>query len=128
MKALQAGTFFHGQAQGMKEKRLSALQFFALLFLLPGLGGLITSAVISTHYLDTLPKWPAPEEQRMTPRLIHGQTVYQTPEEDRRLTLLEDASIGVFILGLGLSVLYLEKWSTLRARENEEEGLSENAS
>ena len=39
----------------MKAARLAALKFFALLFLLPGLAGLIVSAIISTQYLDTLP-------------------------------------------------------------------------
>ena len=49
----------------MKTARLAALKFFALLFLLPGLAGLIVSAMISTHYLDTMPRWPAPEINRL---------------------------------------------------------------
>ena len=105
----------------MKAAQLATLRFLALLFLLPGLGGLIVSAIISTHYLDTLPRLPAPEEQRMEARSIHGTIVYQTPEEDRSLTMIEDVSVGIFILGLGLSVWYLEKWSTVRASEIEDE-------
>ena len=69
----------------MKPAQMAALKFFSLLFLLPGLAGLIVSAMISTHYLDTLPKWPAPDQMRITPRDIHGTVVYQTEEENRRL-------------------------------------------
>src|SRR5208283_5972073 len=65
----------------VKAMRLAALKFFALLFLLPGLAGLIVSAVISTHYLATMPKWPVMEQHRFVPRGIHGTTIYQTPEE-----------------------------------------------
>ena len=56
----------------MKPAQMATLKFFSLLFLLPGLAGLIVSAMISTHYLDTLPKSPAPEQMRITPRNIHG--------------------------------------------------------
>ncbi|MGB8261255.1 MAG: hypothetical protein WCE75_12920 [Terracidiphilus sp.] len=112
----------------MKAAQLATLRFFALLFLLPGLAGLLVSAVISTHYLDTLPRWPAPEEQRMTPRSIHGVVIYQTTEEDRQLTMIEDVSVGIFVIGLGLSVVYLEKWSSLRVHDSEEDSeLSEHA-
>jgi hypothetical protein len=71
--------------------------------------------MISTHYLDTLPQSPAPDEMRMTPRGIHGMVVYQTAEEDQRLSLIEDSSIGVFLVGLGLGLVYLEKWGSARA-------------
>lgn len=113
----------------MKAAQLATLRFVALLFLLPGLAGLIVSAMISTHYLDTMPKWPTPEELRMTPRNIHGTVVYQTEEEDRKLTLIEDSSVGVFVVGMVLSLVYLEKWGSLRAREAEEDDhLSEDFS
>jgi hypothetical protein len=112
----------------MKRIQLVTLRFFALLFLLPGLGGLILSAVVSTNYLDTMPRLPAPEEQRVVPRSVHGVIIYQTPDEDKRLSTIEDASVAVFVLGLGLSVWYLEQWSSFRARESEEEELSESAS
>jgi hypothetical protein len=105
----------------MKSAKLATLRFVALLFLLPGLGGLILSAVVSTHYLDTLPRWPTPEQERMIPRNIHGIVVYQTAQEEHRLTLLEDSSVGIFVLGLGLSVWYLEQWSSLRTRESEQD-------
>ena len=45
----------------MKTSQLRMLKFFALLFLLPGLAGLIASAMVSTHYADALPRWPAPD-------------------------------------------------------------------
>jgi len=66
--------------------------------------------MISTHYLDTMPRWPAPEANRVVPRGIHGTTVYQTPAENRDLNLIEYSSVGVFVLGLALGVVYLEKW------------------
>ena len=62
----------------MKNERLSTLKFFALLFLLPGLAGLILSAMISTNYLDVMPKQPDLAELRTVPRNIHGTVVYQT--------------------------------------------------
>ncbi len=105
----------------MKTARLGTLKFFALLFLLPGLAGLISSAMISTHYLDTMPTWPAPEVHRIVPRGIHGITVYQTPAENRKLNLVEYSSVGVFLVGLALGVVYLEKWGSLQTREEAEE-------
>ena len=93
----------------MNAARLATLKFFALLFLLPGLAGLIVSAMISTHYLDIMPRLPVPEVNRVVPRGIHGTTVYQTPAENRDLDLIEYLSVGVFLVGLGLGVVYLEK-------------------
>jgi hypothetical protein len=105
----------------MKAARLVTLKFFALLFLMPGLAGLIVSAMISTHYLDTMPRWPSPEVNRVVPRGIHGTTVYQTPAEDRDLNLIEGASVGVFLVGLVLGAVYLEQWGTLQSRMAKEE-------
>ena len=50
------------------------------------------------------------------PRNIHGIIVFQTEAEDRKLDLLEYSSIGVFLAGLGLGLIYLEKWSERQAR------------
>ncbi|MGA3265018.1 MAG: hypothetical protein ABSC47_13355 [Terracidiphilus sp.] len=112
----------------MKPAQLATLKFFSLLFLLPGLAGLIISAMISMHYLDTLPKFPAPEELRIIPRNIHGILVYQTQEEDRKLSLIEGSSVGVFVIGLGLGLVYLEKWGSARTSAAEEDDqLAENA-
>jgi hypothetical protein len=110
----------------MKPAQMATLKFFSLLFLLPGLAGLIVSAMISTHYLDTLPKSPAPEQMRITPRNIHGILVYQTVEENRRLSLLEDSSVGVFLFGLGLGFVYLAKWGLVRALGADEDELEES--
>jgi hypothetical protein len=113
----------------MKTEQLATLKFFSLLFLLPGLAGMIIAAMISTSYLDRLPRWPTPDEMRMTPRSVHGIVVYQTVEEDRKLSLIEDSSVGVFLVGLGLGLVYLEKWGSSRTRESEEEdgeGLKED--
>jgi hypothetical protein len=111
----------------MKTAQLATLRFFSLLFLLPGLAGLLISAMISAHYMETLPRSPAPEELRFTPRNINGFVVYQTVEEDRRLSFIEYTSVGVFVVGLGMGLVYLERWGSLQAREAEEDNeLSEN--
>jgi hypothetical protein len=103
----------------MNAAKLAMLRFFALLFLLPGLAGLIVSAMISTSYLETMPKSPEPDQMRMTPRNIHGIVVYQTVEEDQRLSLMEGASVGIFVVGLGLGLVYLEKWGSARSHASE---------
>ena len=112
----------------MKPAQMATLKFFALLFLLPGLAGLIVSSMLSTHYLDTLPKSPAADQMRITTRNIHGTLVYQTVEENRRLSLLEDASVGVFLFGLGLGFVYLAKWGIVQALGAEDEEMEEHTS
>jgi hypothetical protein len=112
----------------MKPAQMGTLKFFSLLFLLPGLAGLIVSAMISTHYLDTLPKVPAPDQMRITPRNIHGILVYQTAEENRRLSLMEDVSVGVFLIGLGIGCVYLAKWGIVQALGAEEDEMDESFS
>ena len=109
----------------MKRSKLAVLKFFALLFLLPGLGGLVFSAMVSTDYLETLPKSPTPAEQRMTPRNVHGIVVYQTVQEDQRLSMMEYSSVSVFLVGLLLGIAYLEKWSSARQPEMELDLLEE---
>lgn len=107
--------------------RLAALRFFALLFLLPGLAGLIVSAMISTHYLDTMPKRAVLEQHRIVPRGIHGTTVYQTPKENRELNVIEYTSVGIFLTGLVIGLIYMEKWGSMQSRAGEEESeLAEN--
>ncbi len=112
----------------MKTARLATLKFFALLFLLFGLAGLIASATISTHYLVVMPQRPIPEKLEVVPRSIHGVTVYQTVEENRLLTTWEFTSVGIFLVGVTLSVIYLEKWGSMQvpAGEEEEGGLAED--
>jgi hypothetical protein len=111
----------------MKVRHLATLRFVSLSFLLPGLAGLVISAAVSTHYMNTLPRWPDPSEMRMTPRNINGTVVYQTVDEDRRLSFMEYTSVGVFLIGLSLGLVYLEKWGGMRAREAEEDdALTEN--
>jgi hypothetical protein len=105
----------------MNHRQLRLLRFFALLFLLPGLGGLVFSAMVSTQYLETLPRLPIPQDMRMVPRNIHGIVVYQTDEEDRRLTMLEDVSVGIFVIGLGMGLVYLRKWGIAQALGAEED-------
>ncbi len=89
---------------------------------MPGLAGLIVSAMISVRYLERLPTMPDPAELRMTPRNIHGTVVYQTTDEDLRLTIMEDTSVSVFLVGLGLGLVYLRIWGTSNAiNANEDE-------
>ena len=106
----------------MKSAQLKALKFFALLFILPGLAGLIISAMISTHYLEVMPRGPVLVEGRIVPREIHGIVVYQTADENHQLNLIEYSSVGVFVLGLCLGLVYLEKWGSVQSRSSEEEG------
>jgi len=104
----------------MRPAQLATLKFFALLFLLPGLAGLIVSAMFSTRYLDTMPRVPVLSQGRDVPREIHGIVVYQTKEEDRKLRSIEYSSVGVFVVGLLLGLVYLEKWGATQARCDEE--------
>lgn len=105
----------------MTSSQLRTLKFFALLFLLPGLAGLIVAAMVSTHYASSLPQWPTPEQNRIIPRSISGITVYQTPQEDRTLTVMEYGSVGIFSIGLILGLTYLEKWGSRQAELADEE-------
>ncbi len=100
---------------------MATLKFFALLFLLPGLAGLIVSAMISTHYLEVMPRGPVLTEERIVPREIHGTVVYQTAEENRQLDLIEYSSVAVFVVGLALGLVYLEKWGSVQVRASEED-------
>jgi hypothetical protein len=111
----------------MNAQQLRGLRFAAMFFLLPGLGGMLLAAMLSTHYLETLPRMPVPEELRYTPRNIHGTVVYATEEEDRRLSVLEYTSTGVFVLGLGLGVVYLRQWGIRNAISAEEDDYAEDA-
>ncbi len=109
----------------MKRKNLPLLKFFALLFLLPGLAGLVFSAMVSTGYLANLPRSPSPELERMIPRNIQGIVIYQTVKEDQRLSIMEYGSVSIFLIGLVLGVVYLEKWSSVRQSEMESDLLEE---
>ena len=86
---------------------------------------MVFSAMVSTDYLESLPKTPTPDEQRMTPRNIHGVVIYQTVDEDERLSTLEYSSVSVFLVGLLLGIVYLEKWSSVRQFDLEAELLEE---
>ncbi len=110
----------------MKRNNLPLLKFFALLFMLPGLGGLVFSAMVSTDYLQNLPRSPAPEVERMVPRNIQGIVVYQTPQENQRLDIMEYSSVAIFLVGLVLGVVYLEKWSSVRQTEMDSDLLEES--
>jgi hypothetical protein len=53
--------------------------------------------------------------------------VYQTDDEDRTLTVLEDSSVGVFLVGLAMGLVYLRKWGIAQALAGEDEPLGERA-
>ena len=95
------------------------LRLISRLLLVASLAGLVISAMVSTYYLEILPRTPIAGELRMTPRSIHGTLVYQTELEDRRLTIMEDTSAGVFLIGLGLGLVYLRKWGIANALSGE---------
>jgi hypothetical protein len=111
----------------MNHRKLSLLRLISLMFLLPGLGGLVISAMVSTQYLETLPRTPIPSEMRMVPRNIHGVVVYQTDDEDKRLSIMEAASVGVFLVGLTTGLVYLRKWGIAQALNGEDEPVAERA-
>lgn len=111
----------------MNRQQLGTLRFFSLLFLLPGLAGLIYSAMVSTSYLERLPRTPEAAEMRMTPRNIHGIVVYQTEEEDHRLAVTENTSLVVFLVGLALGLVYLRKWGIAHALGADDDELAEES-
>ena len=111
----------------VNNQRMANLRFAALCFMFPGLAGLIISSMISVTYLERLPKLPDPQQMRMIPRDIHGITVYQTLEEDRRLNVVEYSSTAIFVVGMGLSLVYLRKWGIARALEGKESELGSDS-
>lgn len=107
----------------MGDSAMANLKLAALCFLLGGLAGLIISSMISVSYQQTLPKMPDPLTMHMIPRQIHGITIYQTVEEDRRLDMVEYSSTATFLIGFALSLVYFRKWGIARAIEGENDEL-----
>ena len=105
----------------MRDEKLPRLKWFALACIVPGLAGLIFAASLSTYYLDSLPRLPDPDARRMIPRTINGFTVYQTEEEDQRMKLIEYSSVGILVIGLGVGLVYVQKWGIKRAIEAEDD-------
>jgi hypothetical protein len=92
--------------------QLGFLRFLALLFLLPGLAALVANASLSTHYFGTMPRTPAPEENRVVRRALNGQVVYLTLDEDSQLDFLRYYGARAFAIGLGVGLLYLGLMAT----------------
>jgi hypothetical protein len=111
----------------MNPDQLRGLRLAALLFLTPGLGGLLLAACVATQRLENLPRMPIPAEMRMTPRNIHGIVVYETEEEHKQLSLLEYGSFGVFGFGLVLGVVYMRRWGVAYAISAEEDPYAEDS-
>jgi len=105
----------------VKNQNVRGLRAFSLCFLLPGLAGLILSSIMSTRYMETLPRYPDPQNQRMSPRNIDGCVIYQTEGEDRTLDLVEYSSLAIFLIGLSTGLVYLRKWGIARAIEAEDD-------
>jgi hypothetical protein len=63
----------------------------------------------------------------MIPRNINGILVYQTAEEDRRLSVMEYTSVGVFVVGLGLGLVYLRQRGIAAAISAEDDEYAEDA-
>jgi hypothetical protein len=100
------------------------LRSISLVFMLPGLAGLIASAVASLQYEKELPKMPVPAEMRLVPRSINGTIVYQTKAEDRKLSFAEGTSAAVFGIGLVLGCVYFRRWGMAYAIGVEDESLT----
>jgi len=96
----------------MRSLQLGLLRFFSLILLLPGLAGLVASASLSTHYFDTLPRNPVPEDSRTVPRTLNGEVVYLTADEDSQLDFLRYYGVRAFGIGLGFGLLYLGLMAT----------------
>jgi hypothetical protein len=107
----------------MKSRQLARLKAFSLTLMLPGMAGLIVAAMISGHYLETMPQWPAPLEMRTVPRNVHGTVIYQTAKEARNLDWIEFSSVGVFLAGLALGLTYLEQWGARQPLKVKDEDL-----
>jgi hypothetical protein len=112
----------------MENAYVAKLRFFSLMFLVPGLIGLIISATLSGIYMNTLPRYPDPQNLRMTPRNINGYTVYETDDEDRRLGRTEYGSMGIFLIGLAMGIVHFQKWGLARAIESEADDFAEEDS
>jgi len=111
----------------MGAPQLRSLRLLALLLLLPGLAGLLYTANTSTRYLVELPRTPVPEEMRVTPQVIHGNVVYGTDEERKRLSLLEYTSTSIFVLGMCVGFVYMQQWGIAYCESAEEEDFAEDA-
>ena len=103
----------------MENGNVAKLRFFSLMFLVPGLIGLMISATLSGYYMNKLPRYPDPQNLRMTPRNISGYTVYQTDDEDRTLDRTEYGSVGMFLIGLGMALVHFQKSGLQRAIESD---------
>jgi len=110
-----------GMGLVVNRQNLSGLKSLSLCFLLAGLAGLILSTVISTRYMNALPRYPDLQNQRMTPRNISGYIVYQNEQEDRALTVVEYSSVLTFLTGLGTGLVYVRKGGLARAIESGED-------
>ena len=88
----------------------------SLALILPGLAGLIVSAMISVHYRHHAPLARSAATPHHPPQYPRNRGVPDPSAEDRKLDLFEYSSIGVFLPGLILGLVYLEKWAARQPR------------
>ena len=81
----------------------SALNFFAMLLLLPGFVALVADASLKTHYFDSRPR--AADDLYTVAYPLNGQVVFITDTEDRQLNSLWFYGVRSFGIGLGLWIL-----------------------
>jgi hypothetical protein len=112
----------------MENEHIAQLRFFSLMFLIPGVIGLMISASLSGYYMNKLPRYPDPQSLRMIPRNINGYTVYQTDDENRALDRTEYGSAGMFLIGLAAGLVYFQKWGLAHAIESQQEDFAEDES
>jgi len=63
----------------------------------------------------SLEHWNEAYKQSNPIEQIRTVIVYQTKSEDRRLMVMDDTSVGAFLVGLGLGFVYLRKWGIAHA-------------
>jgi hypothetical protein len=99
----------------MKSRSSRMLRQLLILFTFSGVAGCLYATYISGSYLQDLPRLPSPADGRMVPRDISGVCIYQTAEEDRRLTIVQTGSAAMLSLGLALWVIRMRRWGIAEA-------------
>jgi hypothetical protein len=92
------------------ERTRKYFKYFIIALLYFGLAGCLWTFGMWNYQLDTLPRPPNPARGSIYPRNIHGVIVYQTLSERDRLERIQRAAIGVYGLGLLLSLLHRKIW------------------
>jgi hypothetical protein len=81
----------------------SAINFLAMVLLLPGVLALVANASLKTHYYDTRPRMA--DDLYTAPCDSNGQVVYVTEAEEQQLNLLWFYGVRGFVVGFGLWIV-----------------------